>query len=103
MNLLTNSLPCPACAAPTARGDSELARCLVCDHIWQRNLTITATYDADYVAQRYDTYDTNDAMAMLRLGFVQALQPRSVLDYGFGNGAFIRAAESRIRQPTPSP
>lgn len=56
------------------------------------------TYDANYVA----TYDTpeyqrgNDYLQALRWGFVLAshgYQPKTLVDVGYGNGAFLKAGQ----------
>lgn len=54
-------------------------------------------YDRNYIAARYETYPKEQmiACAFLRLGLVLnkiALKPMRLLDYGYGNGAFLRAA-----------
>lgn len=52
------------------------------------------TYDTKYVEDRYDTYgDLNISMSNLRLGFVVGslgFIPKSILDIGYGNGAFLK-------------
>lgn len=57
-------------------------------------------YDREYVASRYDTYPPEQlaSMAYLRLGLLAGVvgddysaSPR-LLDWGYGNGAFLRAA-----------
>lgn len=56
------------------------------------------TYDAGYVAT-YDTEDyrrANDKLQALRLGFIIGVHgfiPYSICDVGYGNGAFLKAAE----------
>lgn len=59
-------------------------------------------YDRNYIAARYETYPKEQmtACAFLRLGLVLnkiALKPMRLLDYGYGNGAFLRAAVAHPR------
>jgi hypothetical protein len=67
----------------------------MCAHIWETALKVTASYDQQYVSDRYDSYDTTGDMSHLRLGLVQAYvfgeRPR-VLDVGYGNGSFVKLA-----------
>lgn len=55
------------------------------------------TYDQDYVNARYNTYgELNQKMSYLRVGgLVSAIGfiPQSVLDVGYGNGAFLKACK----------
>ncbi len=56
------------------------------------------TYDANYIRARYETYPREQlvACAHLRLGLVSTLAKpyylHRLLDYGYGNGAFLSAA-----------
>lgn len=61
------------------------------------------TYDKDYVA----TYDTpeykrqSEILQALRLGFVIAAHgqnPTSILDWGYGNGAFMKFAKQHVEK-----
>lgn len=49
-------------------------------------------YDQEYIRQRYDTYTTNELMSMLRLDLIKdhCGRPKTVFDFGYGNGAFLR-------------
>lgn len=55
-------------------------------------------YDVQYVAERYDTYGVlNDLMSQLRLGsLISAIGhiPGSLVDVGYGNGSFLKAAHA---------
>lgn len=57
------------------------------------------TYDIDY-AQKYDAYGTlNSDISHLRLGYVLGTLgyvPKSILDVGYGNGAFLKVCTSLI-------
>lgn len=59
--------------------------------------TITATYDKDYVASRYDKYGIKTkGMSALRAGYIlsniiQLPAGAEVCDVGYGNGAFLTA------------
>lgn len=57
-------------------------------------------YDLDYSKQRYDTYGIlNDYISYLRMGYVQAYcgtNLTSLLDVGYGNGAFLKVAKKII-------
>lgn len=57
-------------------------------------------YDMKYVEDRYDTYgDLNITMSNLRLGFVVGslgFVPTSILDIGYGNGAFLKECSKII-------
>lgn len=56
-------------------------------------------YDRNYIRARYETYpvETQAAVAHLRLGLIigttgEHLAHRRILDWGYGNGAFLKAA-----------
>jgi hypothetical protein len=59
----------------------------------QADLSVTQTYDLEYVRVRYDALpDHGRAMSYLRAGFIiGALRsiPGSILDFGYGNGDFL--------------
>lgn len=66
-----------------------------------RQLGHTPTvYDEKYVEDRYNKYgELGPRMAHLRLGYLLGtlgFTPRSVLDVGYGNGDFLRAASSIV-------
>ena len=49
-------------------------------------------YDQQYIEERYDTYDTGDVMAYLRLGMLsQVKRTGKIIDVGYGNGDFLKA------------
>jgi hypothetical protein len=59
-------------------------------------------YDAEYVASRYGTYTTGDALSEIRINHLNEIlykatgipdRPRRLLDVGYGDGAFIRMAK----------
>ena len=53
------------------------------------------TYDYSY-ANNYNTLPTNDIMSHLRLGYIVGSigkMPESILDVGYGNGAFLNLAK----------
>lgn len=60
------------------------------------------TYDPAYVSIRYDSYgELSNYMAHLRLGFIVGAIgkiPDSVLDVGYGNGAFLNVCTNIITQ-----
>jgi len=62
--------------------------------IYQKD-RIPFIYDKNYVTVRYDTYNQlNVAMSHLRLGYIIGVLghiPTSILDVGYGNGAFLKA------------
>lgn len=87
---------CPVCMRNSAFPSSVpgLHRCRDCDHIFQRPLAVTASYNYQYVKQRYEAYATTDLMSHLRLGFMRAMHPKPgrLLDVGYGNGSFLKLA-----------
>lgn len=92
---------CPACLGlmfHLVRSDAPLYRCRECHHCWQWPPDVTAKYDAAYVASRYDSYATTGAMSELRMDIVQraiGTAKGTILDVGYGNGAFIKEAKLR--------
>ena len=72
----------------------NLSRCLACHHVFQTDLTVTVSYDADY-AHQYDSRPVKE-MSSLRWDFIQSYlsltQGSHVLDVGYGNGAFLKRA-----------
>ncbi len=86
---------CPICmtVAGTCR-PGNLGSCRRCNHIFQIPLKSTIEYNYSYVRSRYDSYSTTDLMSYLRLGFVRAyVDGGTLLDVGYGNGAFLKAAQ----------
>lgn len=69
------------------------------DLIYQINYS-KINYDKQYVQERYDTYGIlNDYMSHLRLGYVVGSIgniPNSILDVGYGNGAFLKTCKKII-------
>jgi hypothetical protein len=66
-------------------------------HLFQYKLTGTPPdYSSSYSKVRYDTYKTNDAMSELRYNVIKNAigEFTSVLDFGYGNGAFLKHCES---------
>jgi Methyltransferase domain len=57
-------------------------------------------YTPDYAVVRYDTYgELNERMSHLRLGYLAGVlghMPGSLIDVGYGNGAFLRTASKVI-------
>ena len=90
-----NEIVCPVCGCKEYRDYDDLAGCKSCLHIWQKGLKVTANYNAEYVADRYDKYDTTRRMSKIRLGVVwQFCQEGKILDVGYGNGDFLKLAEA---------
>jgi 2-polyprenyl-3-methyl-5-hydroxy-6-metoxy-1,4-benzoquinol methylase len=86
-------IACPICASGNTEPFDDVQRCRACGHAFQHPPLITARYNADYVAT-YDRYPC-ELMSCLRVGFLKAFVARGrLLDVGYGNGAFIRAAEA---------
>jgi hypothetical protein len=69
----------------------------ICPEPYTYNEQYTATYDTEsYKAQ-------SDLLQALRLGFTIAAhgtRPTSILDYGYGNGAFMKFARQQIDKVT---
>ena len=62
-------------------------------HLFQNHVTgPLPDYSSNYSKSRYDTYSTNDAMSKLRFMVLEDNigNFKSVLDFGYGNGAFMR-------------
>lgn len=61
---------------------------------------IPITYDKKYVEERYDTYgEKNLEISALRLGYIIGALghvPNSILDIGYGNGAFLKECTKAI-------
>lgn len=74
-----------------------ITRCRGCHHVWQTDLTVTVDYANGYAEKTYDSYD-GSLTAHLRAGLVAPLmghKPDSkVLDFGFGNGSFLRLMDA---------
>lgn len=94
---------CPVCGSSQTRPwGRDLRDCPACGHAFQWPAVVEVVYDAGYVGERYDSYPTTPAMAHLRVGLLAAFVParlpvgrRSrILDVGYGNGAFVKAALS---------
>ena len=89
-----NEVLCPVCQRDTVLGfqGNDLKRCHTCDNIFQYPPTVTAKYGAEYVDARYEKYPTTEIMSYLRLGILKSIRQRgTVLDYGYGNGSFVKA------------
>lgn len=91
------SLACPSCrrACDTHTSDN-LTVCRTCGHIFQTDMNVTVSYDAEY-AHQYDSRPVQQ-MSEVRWNFIQSslnLRKGSrVLDVGYGNGAFLKHARS---------
>lgn len=107
---------CPLCAARTIRWSvlmpsgeyNNLCCCPPCGLSFHADRRTTVTYDREYVAERYDKYPTTDRMSDLRLRLIEqvlyidetlpdyrgrfGVRRGPLLDVGYGNGSFIRAA-----------
>lgn len=88
---------CPVCGASSRfHIAGSLSECSDCLHIFQTDLNVTASYDADY-AHQYDHRPVQE-MSELRWDFIQShlKLPRGsrILDVGYGNGAFLKHARS---------
>ena len=99
----TNSVSaCPVCQGPCKNDvDHNLSSCQICNHVFQSDLFVMVSYDAQY-AHQYDLRPVKE-MSVLRWNYIQSqlnLPAASrVLDVGYGNGAFLkraRAAEMSI-------
>jgi len=65
-------------------------------HLFQQKLTgQPPDYSATYSKTRYDTYNTNDVMSELRYRVLKETIGNftSILDFGYGNGAFLKECE----------
>lgn len=89
---------CPVCSSSGCNRvfveDSlSCCRCSRCYHVYQDPPEIKVFYDSQYVADRYDRYASASAMSYLRTGFVKSFSSNgTLLDVGYGNGDFIKAA-----------
>jgi hypothetical protein len=82
---------CPACRGKKLTDHRDLRGCRSCTHLFQWPPTITARYDAAYVA-KYAAYPVTE-ISYLRLGFVRAFAAGgTLLDVGHCRGDFVRAA-----------
>lgn len=84
----------------------DVRHCHCCRLTSVANPVTTVSYDAEYVAQRYDRYPSTERMSELRADFVRGviglydvlprgetnpfLRGNTALDVGYGNGSFIR-------------
>lgn len=93
----TVNFSCPVCgASDRLHAANALSKCDNCQHIFQTDLNVTASYDASY-AHQYDHRPVKE-MSELRWDFIQShmnmpLGSR-ILDVGYGNGAFLKHARS---------
>jgi len=99
---------CPFCDRRPLSYDvaTDLSTCRFCQISFATRPVTTVCYDQQYVAERYDRYETTDQMSRLRLGVLEAVlylyegapywhedaRRGRLLDVGYGNGSFIRAA-----------
>jgi len=92
---MSQASKCPVCEETTVVEivDGALSECVSCGHLFQSDLSVTQTYNKDYIAARYDSYATTPLMSHLRLGIVTAVaRGPKILDVGYGNGDFIKLA-----------
>lgn len=87
---------CPVCSETALVAyPQNLYQCPGCFHIFEYPALVTAKYNQEYVDKRYETYKTTDTMSYLRVGFLKYLTKAGrLLDVGYGNGAFVRAASA---------
>ena len=88
-------MSCPVCFDKdiATTPNPLLAECLDCGHMWEMEMRVTANYNQQYMAERYDAYDTTEVMSHLRLGFVSGVcNSGKLLDVGYGNGSFLKLA-----------
>jgi SAM-dependent methyltransferase len=88
---------CPVCQALCRdTGQANLTCCLACKHLFQTDLAVTVSYDANY-AHQYDSRPVTE-MSNLRWNFIDSAlhlpKGSRVLDIGYGNGAFLKRARS---------
>lgn len=90
------SSSCPICGTKANSAHCGLAHCAACTHVWQEDLTPTIDYKNGYAERTYATYPPDTSF--LRLGYVlgrtQCSAGQSIVDVGYGNGAFLRMAKS---------
>lgn len=74
----------------------NLVYCPACGHVFQADLKVTVSYDANY-AHQYDNRPVKE-MSELRWDFIQSGlglgRGSRILDVGYGNGAFLKRAEA---------
>jgi SAM-dependent methyltransferase len=86
---------CPVCQSLCRKHTNyNLTACPQCRHIYQTDLNVTVSYDAEY-AHQYDTRPVK-AMSELRWNFIRSCLElptgSRILDVGYGNGAFLKRA-----------
>lgn len=103
---------CPACGGDNIHYQYVgfgVCRYEWCGLIWSTDRLTTQSYDAAYVAERYDKYPTTQLMSEIRASLVEAVlllheslpmasqkvNKGRLLDVGYGNGSFIREAFHR--------
>lgn len=96
-SILDQATSCPVCqSACYGTTTTNLTSCQACHHVFQTDLTVTVSYDADY-AHQYDSRPVKE-MSDLRWDFIQSSlalpQGSRVLDVGYGNGAFLKRAQA---------
>lgn len=92
-----SGIACPVCESGSVESRySNLSKCDGCDHVFQTDLRVGVSYDARY-AYKYDHFPTRP-MSVLRWDLIQeclSLPAGSrILDIGYGNGAFLKHAQS---------
>lgn len=106
---LLGSIPrhtCRACETVNLQPFDTLWVCNNCGLISARDRKTTQVYDAQYVADRYDRYETTDQMSRLRYHILTSVlyqqetlptgsnfSSGKLLDVGYGNGSFIRECQ----------
>ena len=96
-NQTGDCISCPVCNGSQGRRyPGNLTACEGCGHIFQTDLTVSASYDAAY-AHQYDRQPVRE-MSALRWDFMQSYlflsRNSKILDVGYGNGAFLKHAKS---------
>lgn len=89
--------PCPACGGSGRHYRAfNLTACYSCEHVFQTDLNVTVSYDAEY-AHQYDHRPARE-MSALRWRFIQMHLDlpvgSNILDIGYGNGAFLKHARA---------
>ncbi|HVA51383.1 MAG TPA: methyltransferase domain-containing protein [Pirellulales bacterium] len=88
-----NTCLCPVCACQGVEAFDDLRHCPRCRHVFQWPPEATVSYDESYV-RHYEAYPCRE-MSCLRVGFLKGFASRGrLLDVGYGNGAFVRAASA---------
>lgn len=83
---------CPVCGSARLTDHRDLQECRACTHLFQWPATITARYDAAYVA-KYAGYPLTE-ISYLRVGLLKAFVSKGrLLDVGHCRGDFVRAAQ----------